>query len=295
MDSGAKADQFLVEQIRVGSETAWQQLIERYSGRLLTFARARIGSLSDAEDLVQETFIGFLQSAATFDPSRSLETYLFTIARYKLYDLLRQRKITTVSEPANSEDWWDRVSPGSPETPSGAALRAEVQHQQEALLVDLLKRLIDELRDRAAFEDLQIIELIFFAGRRNLDVAELLDMDQKAVAGVKFRAIQKLQKYLGEHDPETLKCLDEETADIAVSRVWREHRLTCLKRSTLGSHLMGVLEDPWNAYTQFHLDVVACPLCLANLADLQAEEEDRSPIDTERLFASSVGFLRKTN
>lgn len=294
MEVGGHADEFLVKQIRAGDETAWQQLIERYSGRLLTFARSRVGSLSDAEDLVQETFVGFLQSATSFDPSRSLETYLFTIARYKLYDLLRQRKIATVSEPANAEDWWDRVAPDAGETPSGAALRAEAQRQQETLLAEVLRRLIDELRDRAAFEDLQVIELIFFAGRRNLDVAELLEMDQKAVAGVKFRAIQKLQKYLSEQDPETLKCLSEETADVAVSRVWREHRLTCLKRSTLGSHLMGVLEDPWNAYTQFHLDVVACPLCLANLADLQAEEEDRSPIDTERLFASSVGFLRKT-
>ncbi len=289
----SNADHFLVEQIRDGSESAWRQLIERYSGRLTAFARARTAGLADAEDLVQETFVGFLQSVGHYDASRSLETYLFTILRYKLYDLFRQRKVAVVSQPADARDWWERVVPGTSETPSGAAVQAEAQHQQEQLLGQLLKQLIHDHRDRSTFNDLQVIELIFFGGKRNLDVADLLDMDQKAVAGVKFRAIQKLQKYLAQHDPESLACLDETDADITVARVWREQRLTCLKRGTLGSYLLGVLDEPWRSYTQFHLDVVGCPMCLANMADLEDEEDDRSPIDNERLFASSIGFLSR--
>jgi len=295
MDPGANADHFLVQQIRAGDQSAWRQLIERYSGRLLAFARARTSSLNDAEDLVQETFVGFLQSRVNYDESRSLETYLFTILRYKLYDLLRQRKATTVSEPADAETWWDRVVPGTSETPSGLAIAAEARGQQEDLLGDILRQLILELRDREAFEDLQVIELIFFGGKRNLDVADLLEIDQKAVAGIKFRAIQKLQKYLSERDADSLSCLDEGSAEVTVARVWREHRLTCLKRSTLGSFLVGAIDDPWRSYTQFHLDVVACPMCLANLADLQTEEEPLTGgIDTERMFTSSVGFLRNS-
>ncbi|RME36261.1 MAG: sigma-70 family RNA polymerase sigma factor [Planctomycetota bacterium] len=294
MNEGVQADRFLIEQIKAGSESAWRDLIERYAGRLLAFARARTSSLSDAEDLVQETFVGFLQSLSHYDPSRSLETYLFTILRYKLYDLLRRRKDAVVGEPSEGDGWWEQVSPESEETPSGAAVLAEAQRQQETLLAEILLRLIHELRDRNAFQDLQVIELIFFAGKRNLEVAALLEMDQKAVAGVKFRAIQKLQKYLAEYDPSARACLDEEKADVTVARVWREYRLTCLKRSTLGSYLMGVLEEPWRSYTQFHLDVVGCPMCVANLADLQAEEDEGTAADTERMFASSAGFLRRT-
>lgn len=295
MEQGGQADQFLVEQINEGSEAAWKQLIARYAGRLLAFARSRTPGLSDAEDIVQDTFVGFLQSLSHYDAARSLETYLFTILRYKLYDFLRKRKPTTISEPAEGDGWWEQLAPESNETPSGLALQAEARSQQEQLLGELLLTLIHDLRDREAFQDLQVIELIFFAGKRNLDVADLLEMDQKAVAGVKFRAIQKLQKYLSDRDSETVACLDETHAEVTVARVWRDRRLTCLKRSTLGSYLLGVLEDPWNAYTQFHLDVVACPMCLANLADLEAEEEDLTPADTERMFASSAGFLRRTN
>ncbi|MCH7884136.1 MAG: sigma-70 family RNA polymerase sigma factor [Planctomycetes bacterium] len=296
MDPSGGADQYLIEQISSGAESAWRQLIERFSGRLLAFARARTNSLADAEDLVQETFVGFLQSLSHFDPTRSLETYLFTILRYKLYDLLRQRKLPIVAEPADAEGWWDRIVPGSSETPSGIAAQAEVQREQEQLLGQILKQLIHEHRDRDAFSDLQVIELIFFAGTRNLDVADLLNMDQKNVAGIKFRAIRKLQKYLAQRDPKSLHCLEDADADIAVARVWRDQRLTCLKRSTLGSYLLGVLDEPWQGYTQFHLDVVGCPMCVANLADLEAEEDDQSVSTTERMFASSVGFLsRGTN
>ena len=167
------ADKFLIEEIRRGSEGAWRQLIDRYHGRLLAFARTRTAGHSDAEDLVQETFVGFLQSRSHFDPSRSLETYLFTILRYKLYDLLRQRKINILTEPADAQDWWDRIDPGSTDTPSGVAVLAEATEQQEQLLTELLRQLIHELRDRNAFQDLQVIEMVFYAGMRNLGVADL--------------------------------------------------------------------------------------------------------------------------
>lgn len=288
-----KGDAFLIDGIKRGDQRAWRQLIERYQGRLLAFARSRAPSLADAEDVVQEAFVGFATSIANFDPTRSLETYLFTIARYKLFDLMRQRKLPTQSAPADAEDWWDRISPDDGESPSRAAVTAEAAAQQRHLLADMLRRLIYEMRDRQAFDDLQVIELVFYVGRRNLDVAELLDIDQKAVAGIKFRAIGKLQRYLADASPEAVACLDESMPDVTVAQVWREHRLTCLKRSTLGAYLLGVLEEPWKSFTQFHLDVAGCPLCVANLQDLQAEEDAlRAGSDTERMFASSVGFLK---
>lgn len=291
------ADEFLIEQIRQGSEPAWRQLIDRFHGRLLAFAKARVASLSDAEDIVQDTLVGFLQSLAHYDPSRSLETYLFTIVRYKLVDRLRSRKVIPLNPDASEEDWWDQVSPTEGETPSGAALAAEALARREQTLVSLLRQLIRDYRDRNSFEDLQVIELLFYAGRRNLDVAELLEMDQKSVAGVKFRAIGKLRKFLEEQDDEGIEAFDDEHAEVTVARVWRDHRITCLKRSTLGSYLLGVLEEPWLSYTQFHLDVVSCPMCLANVSDIQEQELAREDAGQtcEQLFASSVGFLSRTH
>jgi len=291
------ADRFLVDEIRRGSEEAWRQLIDRYHGRLVAFARARTAGLADAEDLVQDALVGFLQSLANYDAGRSLETYLFTILRYKLVDRLRSRKIAPLALDGGEEDWWDRVAPADGESPSQAALAAENTRQRMDQLAELLRRLIHDYRDRSAFQDLQVIELLFYGGKRNLDVAELFEMDQKSVAGVKFRAIARLRKFLEEApDAEPPAALDDDAAEVTVARVWRERRLTCLKRSTLGSYLLGVLDEPWLGYTQFHLDVVACPMCLANLRDIEAEDvAEGDPQRAQHLFASSVGFLSRAS
>lgn len=292
-DSG---DRFLVEEIRGGSEAAWRQLIDRFHGRLLAFARARTAGLSDAEDVVQDAFVGFLQSLPNYDSARSLETYLFTILRYKLVDRLRSRKIAPLNVDSDEDDGWDRIMSGDMETPSRAAAAAEGSARQEQLLADLLRRLIHDYRDRGAFHDLEVIELLMYAGQRNLEVAELFEMDQKAVAGVKFRAIARLRKFLEGSDGQAPGGeWSEELAEVTVAKVWQQRRLTCLKRSTLGSFLLGVLDDPWLSYTQFHLDVVACPMCLANLRDLEQEDIAETPRATEHLYASSVGFLSRAS
>ncbi len=52
--------------------------------------------------------------------------------------------------------------------------------------------------------------------------------------------------------------------------IWRRARLTCPTRQQLGSFLLDVLDPDLSGYLKFHLDVVECPFCQANLADLQA-------------------------
>ncbi len=52
--------------------------------------------------------------------------------------------------------------------------------------------------------------------------------------------------------------------------IWRRSRLTCPTRQQLGSFLLDALDPELASYLQFHLDVVECPFCQANLADLKA-------------------------
>src|SRR2546428_11284520 len=86
----SEGDRLLIQQIRQGDQRAWESLIARYEGRLLAFVQRRLRDRAASEDVVQETFIGFLTSLPNFDESRELQTYLFTIASYKLTDHLRK-------------------------------------------------------------------------------------------------------------------------------------------------------------------------------------------------------------
>src|SRR5436309_12202681 len=84
------SDRLLIQQIRQGDPQAWEQLIARYEGRLLAFAERRLRDRATSEDVVQEAFVGFLNSLPNFDESRELQTYLFTITAHKITDQLRR-------------------------------------------------------------------------------------------------------------------------------------------------------------------------------------------------------------
>src|SRR5438552_13407058 len=86
----SEADRLLIQDIRRGDPRAWENLIARYEGRLLAFVERRLHDRAASEDVVQETFVGFLNSLPNFDDRRELQTYLFTIASHKLTDHLRR-------------------------------------------------------------------------------------------------------------------------------------------------------------------------------------------------------------
>jgi hypothetical protein len=81
---------------------------------------------------------------------------------------------------------------------------------------------------------------------------------------------------------------------LTLRQLWREYRLSCLSRSQLRNHLLGILDDGWSGYIKFHLDVVECAYCRANRDDLmeQCRAEPETKKRRERVFASSAGCLK---
>jgi hypothetical protein len=82
----------------------------------------------------------------------------------------------------------------------------------------------------------------------------------------------------------------------SLGEIWRRHRLTCASREQLGGYLLGTLPTGLYDYVAFHLDVVGCRLCQANLADLRNQQgEAAEAVSTRRrkYFQSSAGLLRR--
>lgn len=82
----------------------------------------------------------------------------------------------------------------------------------------------------------------------------------------------------------------------SVGATWRGHRLSCPTRSQLGSYLLDALDPQWQDYIRFHTEIVGCRMCVANLADLRALQEEQLPATLQRrqrVFKSSAGHLRK--
>ena len=88
---------------------------------------------------------------------------------------------------------------------------------------------------------------------------------------------------------------ERDRGDHSLGAVWRRERLTCPSRETLGSFLLQVLDEGEQDYLDFHLKTVGCPYCLANLADLEAQQRETVPQARERrrrFFEESASFLQ---
>ncbi len=84
-------DERLLADYLAGQSEAFELLVRRHSEELYRFLVRFTGSPAAAEDIVQETFLQVHLSAASFDNSRRLKPWLFTIAANKARDLLRSR------------------------------------------------------------------------------------------------------------------------------------------------------------------------------------------------------------
>jgi len=84
-------EQHLIARFRSGDRAAFDILYKQYAGSLLAFSlQLTQGSRSDAEDLVQETFIAAFESADRFRGGSRLSTWLIAIALRRFRD--RQRR-----------------------------------------------------------------------------------------------------------------------------------------------------------------------------------------------------------
>ena len=191
------ADSLLVEQIRAGNEAAWNELIGRFEGRLLAFVESRLARRDAAEDVVQETLIGFLTSLPNYDPARSLESYLFSIAAHKLTDHLRREgrrpAIPLSAGDSSSGDW---NLPGKERRASTMLRSGERRELEAAALATAMREQIDRWRSRGEWRKIQCAELLFVRGWANKDIAAKLKISEQQVANQKFDFVDRLRKLL---------------------------------------------------------------------------------------------------
>ncbi len=73
-------DEELAQKVAAGSQSSFEELIYRYSPKLLHFLWHKTGNKEDIEDLVQETFLKAYRNIERFDPELKFSTWLYTIA-----------------------------------------------------------------------------------------------------------------------------------------------------------------------------------------------------------------------
>ena len=195
MSGPTSSDKLLVQRVRAGESAAWDELIARYEGRLLAFVESRTGNRTAAEDVVQETFIGFLTSLPNFDNRRSLESYLFSIAAHKLTDHLRREgRRPALPLSFGSSDGTSSWEPmGKARVASSIVRSGERRHIEENALAAAVAEQLGQWQKRGDWSKLQCVELLFVRGWANKEVAARLGIAEQAVANYKFEFLAKLR------------------------------------------------------------------------------------------------------
>jgi len=189
------AEALLVRQVRAGDASAWRQLIEKYEGRLIAFIESRLRDRAASEDVVQETFVGFLTSLPHYDEKRDIEAYLFSIAAHKLTDHLRKQGRRPIDQ-FGSDDHGRPLEevPGDGRPASSIARSDERRKAEERLLSESLGQLVREWLARGDYDRLRCLELLIVKGWANKDVARFLNLTEQAVASYKFQTVSRLKE-----------------------------------------------------------------------------------------------------
>ncbi|NLZ03986.1 MAG: sigma-70 family RNA polymerase sigma factor [Phycisphaerae bacterium] len=97
-------DNKLLKRYAAGDEEAFQELMDRYRDSVYAFLRRFLNRSDLIEDVFQETFLQLFVSRDTFDISRPLRPWLFTIAANKAKDALRRMQRNEVTQLGNMFD-----------------------------------------------------------------------------------------------------------------------------------------------------------------------------------------------
>jgi RNA polymerase sigma-70 factor (ECF subfamily) len=183
MGAGAIAgdDHELAAAMAAGSQVALADLYDRYSGLAYGIALRVLGDPARAEDAVQEAFLNVWNRAQSFDPERgSLRTWLLTAVRNRSIDYLRGRGAHERQEL--------ELQPAQATSPRGDPWREVSLSLEREAVREALASLPPEQR--------QAIELAYFGGYSQREIAGITRVPVGTVKGRTRLALEKLSSYL---------------------------------------------------------------------------------------------------
>ncbi len=85
-------DTELIRRIQKGDEKAFEEIIKRYSNRIINLATQIMGSQDEGWDIAQEVFISVWKNIKSFDISKNFYPWVRKITVNACYEELRRRK-----------------------------------------------------------------------------------------------------------------------------------------------------------------------------------------------------------
>jgi RNA polymerase sigma-70 factor (ECF subfamily) len=170
--------------LRKGDLEALAGLIEQYQARLYRYLLRLVHEPATAEDLFQQTWIHVAEKIRSYDPKRSFDNWLFTVARNLAFDHMRRYRPESLDEPMPSGESRLELlasdSPGATEEMLGAERAALVGAAMETL--PLIFR--------------EVLSLRFEADMKLEEIAGIIQIPLSTVKSRLRRALEDLRNIL---------------------------------------------------------------------------------------------------
>jgi RNA polymerase sigma factor (sigma-70 family) len=163
----------LMNRIRNNDQAAFLALVRRHQSSLVNFFH-RLGAYTDAEDLVQETFLRLFKYRFKYRPDAKFTTFLYMLARHAWADGLRKQK--------KQEDISERVVAEAASVNRVETHGAQMSMDAQAAL-DVLP---EKLR--------VVLVMSFYQGLRYEDIAEILGVPVGTVKSRVFLAMERMRE-----------------------------------------------------------------------------------------------------
>jgi RNA polymerase sigma-70 factor, ECF subfamily len=155
-----------------GDRKAFRRFYEETCGELTGYVQMKVAGMKDAEEIVQDTYLSFLDSLPLHRGEASLKTFLFAIARHEVADFWRKRyaKKAIKTVPFMNQVYSERLYSSAE---LGAAIEATYAKLTQA--------------------EAQLLRLKYERGMSVEEIAKTLEISIKAAESRLFRARRAFQ------------------------------------------------------------------------------------------------------
>ena len=178
-------------QVREDDATAFEELMLRYQGRVLSVLQHVVGNRDLAEDLTQDVFMRVFRARKTYTPGSKFTTWLFTIANNVALNAIRRQKrkpelpFTSMGNSSTSMPTIDNIVPEN----SALMPTRQLDHQE---LRETVRMAVDTLTENQRMAVL----LNKFEGMNYADIAQVMKLTPQAVKSLLCRARSNLRSVL---------------------------------------------------------------------------------------------------
>ena len=187
-------DRILVDRFRQGDQSAFEQMVSRYWGRIYAMVHQLLRNPEDAEEVTQDTFIRAHRGLVNFRGESAFSTWLYQIAtnlaRNRYWYWWRRRRDQTVS--------FDQPIGGDNEATLAEVIPAELETPEDATVTQEFVSRIAECMGKLSPKHREILVLRNVKNLSYEEIAEILQISVGTVKSRIARARESLRAKMGD-------------------------------------------------------------------------------------------------